>query len=303
MERYPRSEGEPSMRATPFDFHAPTQLDEVLELLDEHEVDAKLLAGGMSLVPMLTLGLARPSVLISLNHFQDLDYVEVDGENLRLGSMVRHEQILTHRLIRDFCPALSAAASHVGDVQVRHRGTIGGSVAHADPAADYLPVLYLIDATIRIAAAHGEREVKARDFIVGSLQTILEPNEVVVEVIVPKIPTDMGWAYERLARIEGNFAIVNAAASVNGDGAVVTVGAAKAAPVVVRTTPASREEMLSSVGEAAGEACADAYADLAGGAEYRRAMAGVYATKALESAFLRRDSEQAQRQGEGPQPI
>lgn len=291
------------MRATPLDFYAPTQLGELLQLLDEHGQDAKLLAGGMSLVPMLTLGLVRPSVVISLNHLEGLSFINADDARLRIGAMVRHEEVLGHPLVGEFCPALSAAASHVGDVQVRHRGTFGGSVAHADPAADYLPILYLMDATVRIASVQGEREVQAREFIVESLQTVLEPNELVVEIAIPKIETDTGWAYERLARIEGNFAIVNAAAAVNKEEAVVTVGAAKAAPVIVRTPVGPQEGMLSSVDEAAREACADAYADLAGGTEYRRAMAGVYAVRALENAISRRDQQEGQRRGQGIQPV
>ena len=275
------------MRATPFDFHAPSQFDEILGLLEEHGMDAKLIAGGMSLVPMLTLGLVRPAVMISLNHVSDLDYVEMDGDALRLGAMVRHNQILTDPLIREHCPLLSAAAAQVGDVQVRHRGTLGGSVAHADPAADYLPVLYALDASVKVASANHQREVKARDFVVESLRSALEPNEAVIEITVPRLGGDTGWSYERLSRIEGNFAIVNAASVVNASRATTAVGAVRAAPVVLETPSGAKREMLSSVEEAAREACVDAYADLAGDREYRGAMAAVYARRALEGALAR----------------
>jgi aerobic carbon-monoxide dehydrogenase medium subunit len=276
------------MRASPFEFHVPRKLEEALDLLAQHGEEAKVLAGGMSLVPILTLGLARPSVLVSLNHMDGLDYVEDGGDSLRLGALVRHERVLTDAVVREHCPVLSAAAWHVGDVQIRHRGTVGGSLAHADPAADYLPVLYALDATVKIARAGGERDVKVRDFIPESLQTVLEPNEAVVEIQIPKVKRGTGWAYERLARVEGNFAIITAAALVNGDQAVAAVGAAKASPVIVTVPSGSQEEMATSMQGAAYEACAGAYSDLAAPAEYRRSMAGAYARRALEAALARR---------------
>lgn len=275
------------MRATPFAFHMPHSLEEGLDLLDQHGEDVKLLAGGMSLVPMLTLGLARPSVVVSLNHVDGLDYVEDAGDSLRLGAMVRHKRILTDPLLRKYCPVLSSAASHVGDVQVRHRGSLGGSVAHADPAADYLPVLYALDATVKVASVRGERRVEMRDFIVESLQTVLEPNEALVEVQVPKVKTGIGWGYERFAKVEGSFAIINAAALTNGSEAVVAVGAAKASPIILTVPHGSREDMVSSIGDAAYEAAAGAYSDLTGSDEYRRAMARVYVRLALEAALAR----------------
>jgi carbon-monoxide dehydrogenase medium subunit len=279
------------MLSSEFEFFAPTGLADALGLLGEHG-GAKVLAGGMSMMPAMNLGILRPEVVVSFNHVGALDFVEEESGRLRIGSMVRHNRVATDPLIRRHIPILSEAAAVIGDVQIRHRGTLGGSVAHADPAADYLPVLVALDASIVVASAEGERTLAARDFFVDVMMTALGPGEAVVAIDVPKLAAGAGSAYKRFARVEGSFAIVNAAAIVEADGgSVIVIGGATATPVLVeaRLDPSgSEEEALERAGEAAYAACEDAYGDLSGSPEYRRAMARVFARRALQQALAAR---------------
>jgi carbon-monoxide dehydrogenase medium subunit len=277
------------MLSTEFDFFAPTELSEALALLDEHGDGAKVLSGGMSMMPAMNLGILRPSAVVSLNHLPSLDYVREDGDRLLIGCMTRHERVATDPLVRQHLPLLAQAASCIADVQIRHRGTIGGSVAHADPAADYLPVMVVAEATFKLASVRGERTVPAGDFFVDVMMTSLEPGEILVEIQVPKLSATSGSAYARLVRVEGSFAIVNAAAIADGSLALA-IGGATPAPVVVDlsgadATAGPTAELLDEVGEAAYEACDDAYGDLNGSEEYRRAMARVYARRAVAQAL------------------
>jgi carbon-monoxide dehydrogenase medium subunit len=277
------------MLSTEFDFFAPTELSEALALLDEHGDGAKVLSGGMSMMPAMNLGILRPSAVVSLNHLPSLDYIREDGDRLLIGCMTRHERVATDPLVRQHVSLLAQAASCIADVQIRHRGTIGGSVAHADPAADYLPVVVVAEATFKLASVRGERTVAAGDFFVDVMMTSLEPGEILVEIQVPKLSATSGSAYARLVRVEGSFAIVNAAAIADGSLALA-IGGATPAPVVVDLSGADAAagptaELLDEVGEAAYEACDDAYGDLNGSEEYRRAMARVYARRAVAQAL------------------
>jgi CO/xanthine dehydrogenase FAD-binding subunit len=280
------------MLSKEFDFHAPQQLTEALGLLAEYGSGAKVLAGGMSLMPAMNLGLTRPDAVVSLNHVRELDYVEEGEESVKIGAMVRHDRIASDPLIGRFCPFLAEAASVIADVQIRNRGTIGGSIAHADPAADYLPIMVALDATIKVASTDGERTIKAREFFVDIMRTELEPTEALVEIEVPKLEQGSGSAYVRLVRVEGSFAIVNAAAVVGDGPPVVAIGGATAVPVVADVSGSAgnglSEDVLQEISDAAYEACEDAYGDLSGSAEYRRALARVYARRAVEAAAGRR---------------
>lgn len=274
-------------------FHAPRGLDEALTLLARHGDDAKLLGGGMSLVPMMTLGLVEPEVVISLNHLRGLDHVTDDGRVVRIGGLVRHETVRTHAAVRESFPCLAEAAAFIGDVQVRHRGTIGGSLAHADPAADYLPVMHVLGARIRVRSAAGERVLEARDFFVGLMQTALRPDEILTEVELPKPPAGTGTSYQRLHRIEGNFAIVGAAAAVGPgrrSGRVALGGLGPRTLTIElgdRLALGAGEDVLEAIAEEAFAASADAFADLHGDVEYRRAMARVYAKRVVRTAAER----------------
>lgn len=275
-------------------FHAPREVDEALGLLAELGDDAKILAGGMSLVPTMNLGLARPATLISLNHVEGLSGIREDGGDLRLGAMVRHARVVTDPLIALHAPLLAEAATLVGDPQVRNRGTLGGSVAHADPAADYLPSLVALGASFVVRSATGERTLPADEFFVNVMQTALEPNELLVEIVVPKAKPGATFAYRRLSRVEGSFAIVNAAAAIEPDGRSgrVAIGGIEAKPVVVDLAgliDADRAASLARVRTAAVEAAAGSFADLNASVEYRQAMAGVFASRAVGAALDRRN--------------
>jgi carbon-monoxide dehydrogenase medium subunit len=269
-------------------FHRPASLAEALDLLATHGDEAKLLGGGMSLVPTMTLGLARPEILISLNHVPELREIRHEGGALRIGGMVRHADIIASPLVAAHAPLLAEAAGHIGDVQVRNRGTIGGSAAHADPAADYLPTLVVLGAEVVVRSARGERVIPAAAFFVDVMATDLRPDELVAEIRVPEQGGATG-AYRRLARVEGSFAIVNAAALVHpGGSASVAIGGVAATPVVVDAPAAVAdglsEAAIAAFDEAVRAACPDPFEDLNGDAEYRREMAVIHARRALLAA-------------------
>jgi carbon-monoxide dehydrogenase medium subunit len=273
-----------------YPFHAPRTLEEAFRLLQRYGEDAKLLAGGMSLVPLMTLGLAQPEAVISLNHLRDLDYVREDGECLRIGAMTRHDGIRTHALVRQHCPVLAEAAGCIGDPQIRHRGTIGGSLAHADPAADYPPVMLAANALFRIRSLDEERTVAAKDFFKGLMRTDLERGEIFAEVILPKMAPGTGSAYRRLHWVEGGFAIVASAAVIEPGFKAARIGLSGVGPHAV-LVDASRhlgsgptDEALEAIAAEVLAASADAYGDLKGDAEYRREMAKVYAKRAIRAA-------------------
>ncbi len=266
------------------EFHAPATLEEAVELLGRRD-ECKLLAGGMSLVPAMNLGLARPEAVVSLNHVAGLEYVQEGDEAIRIGAMTRHARVASDPAIGRAFPLLARAASVIGDVQVRNRGTIGGSVAHADPAADYLPVLLALGATFRLVGPAGERRVPAREFFRGVMETALAADEILAEVELPRLPDGTGSAYLRLARLEGSFPIANAAAIVDGGQAVVAVGGATAAPFLVELDGGESSGEIEAKARAGAEG---AFADLSASAEYRRAMAAVYARRAFEAAAAAR---------------
>ena len=273
-----------------FEFCTPTKLAAALSLLDRYGDEAKILAGGMSLVPMMTLGLLRPKAVISFNHIADLSFVADAKDMLRFGAMTRHDSVANSKLVKQHLPLLATAALGIGDVQVRHRGTIGGSLAHADPAADYPPVMMVMGAQFRIQSSKGDRTVKAADFFTGLMQTAVGAGEVLSEIHVPKLPAGAGSAYLRLHRVEGNFPIVNAAAVVEKGfkSARVAIGGVGEMAVLVDVTKhlskGVNDKSLQAVSDAAYDASGDAYGDLNGDTEYRRAMARVYAQRAIKAA-------------------
>jgi carbon-monoxide dehydrogenase medium subunit len=269
------------------EFHAPTSVADAVGLLAANADEGKVLAGGMSLVPAMNLGIARPTTVISLNRVEELEYVHEDGDTVRIGAMTRHARVAADELIASVFPLLARAASVIGDVQVRNRGTIGGSVAHADPAADYLPVMLALGATLRAVSASGERTIPARDFFLGVMATALAPDELLTEIELRKPPPGAGTAYLRLARLEGSFPLANAAAVVDGGPARVAVGGTTAAPFLLEV---EEPEAPAEVEQAARDAAAGAFSDLAATADYRRAMAGIYARRALEAALAERRS-------------
>lgn len=277
------------MRATEFEFHAPSTLEEALEVLDKYEDEAKVLAGGMSMLPAMNLGLLRPAAVVSLNHMSGADGVREENGTIRIGAMARHAEVASNELLRKLVPLLSSAASVIGDVQIRNRGTIGGSIAHADPAGDYLAPAVALAAEITLSSSNGARTVPAREFFVDIMRTSAAPTEIVTEISIPKPSDSARMAYARLVRVEGNFAIVTAAAFVTDERATIALGGVTNRPALVEQPAAplrdSSETAFEALDDAVEQACADAFGDLTGTAHYRREMAKVYAKRAVRAAL------------------
>jgi CO/xanthine dehydrogenase FAD-binding subunit/aerobic-type carbon monoxide dehydrogenase small subunit (CoxS/CutS family) len=288
-----------------FEFRAPAKLDEALTLLADGRDDIKLLSGGMSLMPMMALGLVRPRIVLSLNRIDDRGYVREDRDALRIGAGTRHYEIMHDPLIARHCGVLAEAAAFIGDVQVRNRGTIGGSLAHADPAADYSPVLVAAGARVIARSLRGEREIAADTFFTNLMETALKPDEIISEVIVPKLGAARG-AYTRLHRIEGNFAIINAAAILGDNHARIALGGVGSTPIALDVSQelshGFNADALEATGRRVHAACADPLADLNGSSDYRRQMAAVYAKRALAVAAGRTPSRQRPETGRKSAP-
>ena len=216
-----------------FDYVRADSADHAISLLQQHGDDAKLLAGGHSLIPLMKYRLASPAVLVDIGRLSDLSYVKEDGANLRIGALTRHRDLEVNPLLKQHAPLLANAASHVGDPQVRHRGTIGGSLSHGDPASD-LPAIATagrsdagspcdsdpLGATLVIKGAKGTREVSSDDFFKGFLETALEPDELLTEIKVPKM-NGAKWSFQKFNRRAMDWAIVGCAVVVNGNKAGV----------------------------------------------------------------------------------
>jgi carbon-monoxide dehydrogenase medium subunit len=200
------------MKPAPFDYAAPTELEEAIELLGRHGPEARPLAGGQSLVPLLNFRLARPSLVVDLNRIESLAYNRASDGALVVGALCRQRDLELDPEVMRRCPAIADALPLIGHVAIRNRGTIVGSLAHADPAAEWPALALLLDATIRIAGAGGEREVAARDFFTGVFATDLRPGELAVEAILPWPPPAAGSAFVEVARRHGDFALVGAGA-------------------------------------------------------------------------------------------
>jgi carbon-monoxide dehydrogenase medium subunit len=274
-----------------FEFFAPADEAGVLALLDRYGAGATILAGGMSLVPAMNLGLVEPERVISLNHVAGLDHAAERDGALRLGAMLRHEQVARSPLVQRWCPALGTAAGAIGDVQVRHRGSLGGSVAHADPAADYPPVLVTAGATVRLRSVRGERSLPAAEFFLDLMLTARKPSELLAEIAIPKPAPTARSAYVRFARVEGAFPIVTAAALVDPAAGSIRVGLGGTGPrpvLLALTEDLSgglTDGALARLADAAHEASREAYGDLHADPEYRRAMARVFTQRAVRAAL------------------
>jgi carbon-monoxide dehydrogenase medium subunit len=278
-----------------FDYHAPTTVEEAVELLGRYGGDAKVLAGGQSLMPLLNFRLSRPAALVDLNRIPSLAYItERDGQ-VRLGAMTRQRAIEFSPVVGARLPLLREATRWVGHLPIRSRGTIGGSLAHADPSAEYPAVLTALEGLVVARGPRGERVIPAGDLFRTYLTTSLAPEEILVEVRLPAMPAGAGFAFEEFARRRGDFAIVGIAAVVVQDGARparARLVAAGASPTPVRLGPA--EEILERGGfaddaiEAAARRAAELVrpdSDVHASAEYRRHLTAVLAKRALARAL------------------
>lgn len=285
------------MKPAAFDYVIADSIDMAVASLADGGGDAKIIAGGQSLVPMLNFRLLRPSVLIDINRIGDLAFIEEAGKKIRIGALTRHYQLETSPVIARHLPVLASAMTHVAHLAIRNRGTIGGSLSHADPAAELPMMALLLDAELHIASASGKRTIAARDFFVGALTVDLARDDIVTEIVLPKLPPKTGWGFEEVARRSGDFALAAAAATLTLSAGVISQ--ARIALTGVGATPvraAEAEALL--VGQAlepglidriidAVRAAIEPDTDLHASSDYRRHLGGVLAGRAVSAAWRR----------------
>lgn len=279
-----------------FEYYTPGSVAEAISLLEQHGDEAKILAGGHSLLPAMKLRLASPGVIIDINKIAELRGVVINGA-INIGAMTTWHAIEHHAGLRASCAILPEAVAQIGDIQVRNRGTIGGALAHADPAADVPAVVLALDAQVRVAGPGGERTIAAGDFFTDMLSTALEPSEIITAIICNKLGKGEGAAYVKFPHPASRYAIVGAAAYVKLDNGKVTacrVAITGAGPKAARQTD-SEQALLGSDGsagviataaEAAGNGM-DFLGDIHASEDYRRAMTRVYTRRALTAAIAR----------------
>lgn len=277
-----------------FDYVAPTSVSAAVTALGQAGEDAKILAGGQSLIPVLRLRLAFPSVLVDLGKVAELRGIREDGDVLVIGAMTRHADVLTDPLIKQHAALLAAATATVADPAVRHRGTFGGALAHADPAGDLPAVALALGAQLVAEGPNGRRTVAAKDFFLDYLQTALSPDEVLVEVRVPKREGSWGVHYEKFNRVAQAWAIVGVAAAVrreNGTIAEARIGLTNMGSTPVRASSveqalAGAAADLGAIRQAASWAAdgTNAPSDLGGKADYRQHLARVLTARAVAAA-------------------
>ena len=284
-----------------FEYQSPKTLDEALRLLGRHGDEAKILAGGHSLLPMMKLRLASPRYVIDIGHLRGLDYIREDGGRIAIGALATHAQIAASELLREKCPLLPETAAQIGDMQVRNRGTIGGSLAHADPAADYPAAILALDAEIIVQSTSGKRTIPAAEFFIDLLSTQVRPGDILTEIRVPSRRNGEGHSYRKFHQPASGFATVGAAAR------IVISSSGKIEDVALGMTGVGTKAYRASAVEKAlrgktpnadeiSAACAKAaqgvepLSDIFATAEYRRAMAAVFAQRAISAALERAGS-------------
>jgi CO/xanthine dehydrogenase FAD-binding subunit len=291
---------EKPMKPAPFTYHAPTTVEEVLAYLAHYGDEGKVLAGGQSLIPTMNFRLAQPAVLIDLNHVAELFYIRPDeAGGVRIGAMTRQRQVERAALVAERVPLLHETMPAIAHPQIRNRGTLGGSLAHADPAAELPAVAVALDGRLRARSQAGERWIPAQEFFVSLFTTALEPGELLVEVALPAQPPRSGWAFSEMARRHGDYALVGVATAVTldeqghcrqarlvffsvGDG---PVEAGRAAELLQDQWPTP--ELIRTAAETAAQADIAPGSDIHASAGYRRRLAGVLARRALTQAFER----------------
>jgi aerobic carbon-monoxide dehydrogenase medium subunit len=273
-----------------FEYERAESTDHAIELLGRFGDESKLLAGGHSLIPLMKLRLARPTALVDIGRVSELSYVREDGDTIAIGALTRHHDVHHDPLLMQACPIVAHVAGMVGDPQVRHRGTIGGSVAHADPASDFLAVFLALGAQMVVRGPSGERAVDAADFFQGLFESDLTADEVLIEIRVPK--TGAGWSYQKFHRRSVDWAVVGVAALASRSNGNVDwrIALTNMSDRPLRAT--AMEEALSSGSDpaaAANEVARDTSppSDHFASGEYRREVAKVIARRAVEEALSR----------------
>src|SRR2546425_11144267 len=288
------------MKPPRFYYCAPHILDEALALLDQNSEDSKVLAGGQSFVPLLNMRLAAPSYIVDINHIAQLNYIEQEDGYLAIGATVRQRQVERSVLVQDKHPLLIEVIKHIGHMQIRNRGTVVGSIAHADPAAELPALLTCLSGEVLVQSSHGERVIKAEEFFTGYLSTALEPGEMLTEVRFPILKTQAGWAFMEFARRSGDYALVGAAAVLNPtvddrclSAQIAYLGIA-GAPVrghavegaLVGTT--LDEPALDSAAEISRTLVSDDMSDVHATVEYRGVLTAELTKRVLRAAWERR---------------
>jgi len=280
-----------------FEYHAPRSVGEAIGLLGSLGSDAKLLAGGHSLLPMMKLRFAQPAHLIDLNRIDELRGIREDGATICIGAMTVENELIASPLLQAKLPLLPLAARLIADPQVRNRGTIGGDIAHGDPANDHPALSLALDASFVLQGPNGRRTVKADDFFQGTYMTALAEDEILTEIRVPAFAPRTGYAYEKLKRKTGDWATAGAAVVLRLDGgslSQVRIGLTNVAPMALRATAAEdalkgkplTDATIEAAAAAAMAAC-DPAEDLRGSVDYKRAMAGQMLKRAIRAAAAR----------------
>ena len=278
-----------------FDYEVAESVDHAIELLGQHGDESKLIAGGHSLIPIMRLRLAAPTVLIDLGRLDDLRYVRDEGDQLAIGALTRHRELLFNDLIKEHCGIVGWTAGLLGDPSVQHRGTIGGTLAHGDPSGDMPSVITALEGELVINGPDGERTVKAADFFQDYLMTDLGEKEVVTEVRVPKLGSNTGWSYKKFSRRSQDWATVGVAAVVERSNG--SIGSARIALTAMGSTPIRASAVEQALSGASPDAVAEAAqsadegtspaSDDAASAEFRRHLARVWTRRAVEEALSR----------------
>jgi CO/xanthine dehydrogenase FAD-binding subunit len=285
------------MKPPAFEYRVAESVEAAVAMLADAGGDAKVLAGGQSLVPMLNFRLLRPAILVDINRIPGLASVKEEREAIRVGALTRHHQLETSPVIAAHLPVLRAAMTHVAHLAIRNRGTIGGSLTHADPAAELPMMALLLDATIHVASPKGRGTVAARDFFLGALSVALGPDELVTEVVFPKLPPNTGWGFEEVSRRHGDFALAAVGATLTVADGMIAQARIAIAGADERSVRASEAEallkgralepkLLDAACDAA-RACVNPNTDLHASSGYRRHLVGVLTGKALSAALDR----------------
>lgn len=280
-----------------FAYHAPRSLGEALTLLTDLGDDAKLLAGGHSLLPMMKLRFAQPGALIDINRIPELRGIREEGGLIRIGAMSSESDLIASQLLQERLPLLPEAALLIADPQVRNRGTIGGDIAHGDPGNDHPAIAMALDATFVLQGPQGERQVKAVDFFHGTYMTALAENEILTAILVAPFQAGTGYTYQKLKRKTGDWATAGAAVVLRMAGGVVTqisIGLTNVAPTALRASAAEAALLGKPLNDAtlalavqAVRAVCEPAEDLRGDIEYKTAMAGEMVKRAIRAAAAR----------------
>jgi aerobic carbon-monoxide dehydrogenase medium subunit len=287
------------VKPAPFEYFRPRSLDEALSLLAEHGGDAKALAGGQSLIPAMNFRLATPSVLVDLNALGELSYIRDDSGGVTIGGMTRQRALERSTLVSDRVPLVAETMPHIAHPAIRNRGTIGGSLAHADPAAELPAVTLALNARFVVSSTSGAREVAADEFFIGLFTTTVQPGELLTEIRIPPAPARSGFAFQEISRRHGDFALVGVAAAVQLDDnggcvnariALLSVGdtpmlAEQASKTLMGQAPSAGS--IRAAADAAATRDIDPSSDIHASARYRRQLANVLTRRVLERAFQR----------------